>query len=198
MKGKYWQDHLSTGHITVSGQNRCLKHLLPHSHSIIIKGRDREPDTELQLNIEYSSHCVSTGPSQGQHIDFDTIGHDHLIVDHRSVYRAFHQSRYKLSSLLPVIIKSLDQRQCLFTGHSNWLTLEGQQLGYPEGTVYEVYFNIRRQSLQALNLHIESAYIRDPAYQAGQPVNFKRYEKIKGWLLLLKKARNEPVRKPGR
>ncbi|MEN5305239.1 hypothetical protein [Pseudomonas sp. TWI628] len=198
MKGKGWKDHLARGQIEVAGSTWSLLHLRPISHHLKIPGLADEGMGEVALAVEYSSHCVSYGPKQGTELDFDHMGHDHLLIDHRGIRRAFCPNRHKLSVQLPSIIASLPERQCLFTGHSNWLTIEGNQFGYPEGSRYEVYFNLRRDSPRSLKLHVESAYVRDPGHPSNRPTALKRHEKIKGWLLILKKLRNEPIRRPVR
>lgn len=198
MKGKGWREHLLAGAIEVSGEPWSLLHLRAHSHEVLLPGSGVQPPIAVALQLEYSSHCVSRGARQGLTLDFDSIGLDRLVIDHRGIYRAFCPTRHGLSLQLPAIMSSLADRQCLFTGHSNWLTLEGNQFGFPEGSRYEVYFNMRREAARSLRIHVESAYVRDPAHSASSQSRFKRHEKIKGWLLMLKKLRNEPVRRPGR
>lgn len=198
MKGKGWKEHLARGQIEVSDTCCSLLHMRPATHLLAIPGLAAHGLQELTLTVEYSSHCVSHGPRQGAELDFDSIGDDHLLIDHRGIRRAFCPRRYELSFQLPAIMASLADRQCLFTGHSNWLTLEGNQFGYPDGSRYEVYFNLRRDSARTLKVHVESAYVRDQDHPSSRPTNLKRHEKIKGWLLMLKKLRNEPIRRPVR
>ncbi|MEW9681154.1 hypothetical protein [Pseudomonas sp. TE50-2] len=196
MKGKGWREHLSVGAIEVAGEPWCLQHLRAHSHEVQLPGSGVQPSIAVMLRLEYSSHCVSHGARQGLALDFDSIGLDSLVIDHRGIYRAFCPTRHRLSLQLPAIMCSLADRQCLFTGHSNWLTLEGNQFGFPEGSHYEVYFNMRREAATSLRIYVESAYVRDARHAASSQSRFKRHEKIKGWLLMLKKLRNEPVRRP--
>ncbi|CRI54978.1 hypothetical protein [Pseudomonas sp. CCOS 191] len=198
MKGKGWWEHLSVGAIEVAGEPWCLQHLRAHSHEVQLPGSGVQPSIAVMLRLEYSSHCVSHGARQGLALDFDSIGLDSLVIDHRGIYRAFCPTRHRLSLQLPAIMCNLADRQCLFTGHSNWLTLEGNQFGFPEGSHYEVYFNMRREAATSLRIYVESAYVRDARHAAGSQSRFKRHEKIKGWLLMLKKLRNEPVRRPMR
>ncbi|MFT0865158.1 hypothetical protein [Pseudomonas sp. CAM1A] len=196
MKGKGWREHLAAGTIEVAGEPWCLQHLRAHSHEVQLPGSGVQPSITVMLRLEYSSHCVSRGAGQGLALDFDSIGLDSLVIDHRGIYRAFCPTRHGLSLQLPAIMCGLADRQCLFTGHSNWLTLEGNQFGFPEGSHYEVYFNMRREAARSLRIYVESAYVRDVGHAARSQSRFKRHEKIKGWLLMLKKLRNEPVRRP--
>jgi len=196
MKGKRWKDHLARGEIHVAGVAWSLLHLRPGSLHVVIPEHSTQGSQVVTLAIQYSSHCVSYGPKQGAELDFEAIGVEHMLIDHRGIRRAFCPGRYKLSIQLPSILASLADRQCLFTGHSNWLTLEGHQFGYPEGSCYEVYFSLRREAALNLTVYVESAYVRDAGHPSHRPVRFKRHEKIKGWLLMLKKLRNEPIRRP--
>lgn len=197
VRGKFWPDHLDTGSITVAGACWSLVHLRPHSCEIVIPASGASPAVTLTLDIEYSSHCVTKGPKGGQSIDFEVLGHDHLVIDHRRIWRAFNAERYRLSYLLPDIIQSLHERHCLFTGHQNFLTLElGELPGYAPGTKYEVFFSVRQADQRnALRIIVESAYVRDEDAE-NAPVRFKKDERIKGCKLLLKKARGEEIRRP--
>nr|WP_091013794.1 hypothetical protein [Azotobacter beijerinckii] len=197
MRGKFWPDHLGYGSIEVAGTCWFLAHLRPHSCTVVVPGSAGSPAVTLTLDIEYSSHCISKGPKKGQSIDFGSIGHDHLVIDHRQIQRAFNVERYHLSHLLPKIIQSLHQRHCLFTGHQNFLTLElGEFPGYPPGAKYEVFFSVRKgDARNTLRVIVESAYVRDEDAD-NAPVSFKKDDRIRGEKLLLKKARGEPIRQP--
>lgn len=199
MKGKSWPEHLNVGSITAAGTVWMLAHLQSHEVIIPIPESEGRGAQEVKLKVSYSSHCVSYGPKNEDPIDFEACGWDHLIIDHRSIYRAFHPGRYKLSRQLPRIIETLADRQCLFTGHENWLTVESQQLGYPVGSLYEVYFHLKRikEEKNTLALIVESAYVPDRT-APGSPQRFKKHEKIRGWKLILKRARNERIRPPSR
>ena len=197
MRGKSWPDYLAKGSITVAGSDWTLTHLQPHKVIIPIPESKGMSAEEVKLNVSYTSHCVSYGPKEGTTIDFEICGWDHLIIDHRSVRRAFHPARYALSHQLPQIIATLGARKCLFTNYKNFLTVEGPQLDYPLGSMYEIYFTLKRTKgeNQTLNLVVESAYIRDEIAPNAQ-TKFKKQEKMKGWLLMVKTVRNETIRPP--
>jgi len=197
MQGKYWRDHLAAGYIEVGGTSFSLAHLRPQRLFASIE-EEAGKTTQLALDIEFSSHCVSKGPKKGTVIDFSVIGYDQLLIDHRSNWRAFHAGRHGLSYLLPQIIGSLHERPCLFTGHENFLTVELHQLlpGYPPGSQYEIYFSARQGSdRNSVRIVVESAYVRDEEAD-NDPYKFKKDDRIKGWRLLLKKARGEGIRRP--
>lgn len=199
MQGKYWADHLSAGYIVVGGTSFSLVHLRRQQFVASIAEAGIQP-VQLALDVEFSSHCVSKGPKTGTTTDFSVLGYDHLLIDHRSNWRAFHSGRHRLSSLLPQIIGSLHERPCLFTGHENFLTIELHQLlpGYPPGSQYEIYFSARQGNARnSVRVIVESAYVRDEEAD-NDPYKFKKDDRIKGWRLLLKKARGEAVRRPPR
>lgn len=199
MQGKYWADHLAAGFIVVGGESFPLDHLRNQRIVVTIEEAGSQP-VQLLLDVEFSSHCVSKGPKTGATIDFSVLGYDHLLIDHRRNWRAFHPGRHRLSALLPQIIGSLHERPCLFTGHENFLTLELDQLlpGYPPGSQYEIYFSARRGTApNSVRVFVESAYVRDEDAE-NDPYKFKKDDRIKGWRLLLKKARGEAVRQPPR
>jgi hypothetical protein len=197
MRGKSWPEYLAKGRITAAGSDWTLTHLQPHEVTISIPESKGMSAEEVKLNVSYASHCVSYGPKKGAAIDFEICGWDHLIIDHRGVCRAFHPARYALSHQLPQIIATVGARKCLFTNHKNWLTVEGPQLDYPVGSMYEVYFTLKRieGKKRTLNLLVESAYIRDET-APGPQTKFKKQEKVKGWTLMIKTVRNEPIRSP--
>ncbi|VXC23321.1 conserved hypothetical protein [Pseudomonas sp. 8Z] len=197
MKGKYWPDHLAAGSIDVGGSSFSLAHLRQQRFIANIAEADGKT-IQLALDVEFSSHCVSKGPRNGTAFDFSVMGYDQLLIDHRNNWRAFHAGRHGLSYLLPGIMGTLHERPCLFTGHENFLTVELHQLlpGYPPGSQYEVYFSARQGSDQnSVRVIVESAYVRDGDAD-NDPYKFKKDDRIKGWRLLLKKARGEGVRRP--
>ncbi|KLB29805.1 hypothetical protein SM77512_08600, partial [Xanthomonas hortorum pv. gardneri] len=151
----------------------------------------------VSVSVEFSSHCVSKGPpKQGPALVFHA-GHDDLVIDQRRIWRCFHPARYAASALLPDIMRTLDQRPCLFTNGDNFLTMELQELipGYPPGAQYEVYFNVAARGRGAVRIYVESAYVRDEDAD-NDPYKFKKDDRIKGWRLLLNRATGRPVRRP--
>lgn len=198
MQGKYWPDHQAVGHIEIDGVCWLLGHLCDSSFQVDIPPANGMAGVTLTVNVEYSSHCVSRGPKQNQDIDFQVVGVERMVIDHRRVRREFKEGRHELSFLLPGIINTLKDRKCFFTGRENFLTLElGEILpGYDKDTKYEVYFNVRKGEVKnTLKLYVESAYVRDDDAD-NEPVNFKKSDKITAWKLLLKKLRGESIKAP--
>ncbi|MBT2767671.1 hypothetical protein J7J08_08465 [Stenotrophomonas sp. ISL-67] len=196
MKGKYWPDHLARGYIEIGGVRHSLVHLRPFAYVAQIE-ESSNVVTAVQVSVEFSSHCISKGPRKGQHFDFSQIGHSFLVIDERRIWRKFLTVRHAASTVLPEIIRTLAERPCLFTSQTNFLTRELRELipGYPAGTQYEVYFNVKRQGNLKVLVFVESAYVRDEDSD-NDPYKFKKDDRIKGWRLLLNRGRGRPVRRP--
>ncbi|MEQ4502338.1 hypothetical protein [Pseudomonas sp.] len=166
------------------------------SFQIDIPSAAGQPRVLLTVNVEFSSHCVSRGPKEGDHIDFHLAGVERMVIDHRRIKREFKEDRHALSFLPPEIVRTFKDRRCFFTGKENFLTLElGEILpGYDAHTKYEIYFNVRKDDHKnTVKLFIESVYVRDE-HAENEPVNFKKEDKITAWKLFLKRARGQPVR----
>ncbi|WP_372364231.1 hypothetical protein ACCQ07_21390 (plasmid) [Xanthomonas sp. NCPPB 3583] len=196
MKEKNWPDHLAKGVIAIEGAQFSLAHLQPLNYQVVIQPPSKGPVT-VPVQVEFSSHCVSKGPPKNGPALIFNAHHDDLVIDHRGIWRCFHSARYQASVLLPQIMKTLDQRPCLFTNGENFLTMELHQLvpGYPSGTQYEVYFNVTSRGGGAVRIYVESAYVRDEDAD-NDPYKFKKDDRIKGWRLLLNRATGRPVRRP--
>ena len=146
---------------------------------------------------EHTTHdALASNQARGERHDFSELGHDRLVIDEKGNERCFSIDRYRWSANLPGIIRSLPSgRRCFFTGHDNWLSI---QVLDPKGRnqVYEVYFNVARQSRNFMRLYVESAYVRTEGNEIRQPSDFKREHKLGGKLLLAKKLRGEPIIRP--
>ncbi|CAD0345710.1 hypothetical protein CFBP498_31060 [Xanthomonas hortorum pv. vitians] len=181
MKEKYWPDHLAKGFIGIDDAQFSLAHLQPFTYQVIIATPDRAA-VAVSVSVEFSSHYVSKGPpKQGPALVFHA-GHDDLVIDQRRIWRCFHPARYAASALLPDIMRTLDQRPCLFTNGDNFLTMELQELipGDPPGAQYEVYFNVAARGRGTVRIYAESAYVRDEDAD-NDPYKFKKDDRIKGW-----------------
>lgn len=181
-----WHDTKKVGSKSIDGIGYDLSHLRDSKYAFTIAATTGYPKVSGELLIQYSSHCITTGPGHGDEFDFAELGHDRLILDDRGNKRCFCLDRYTWSKNLPDIIRSLPgDRMCYFTGHENWLSIE--ILG-PQGTslVYEVFFNLTRQSSKLLRVYVESAYVRTAGNEIRRPIDFKKKSKIRGKVLLAK------------
>jgi hypothetical protein len=196
VQGKYWPDLQQARHIEIGGVCWLLDHLKDSVQTITAPASSGNPAVVMTLRVQYSSHCVSYGPKLGRPLDFNELGYEVLVIDHRQNRRAFHAGRHELSFHLPSIIASLAERRCFFTAHENFLTLELGKL-IPEassGARYEIYFSVRQAELKnTLKVFIESAYLRDENGDHA-PLNFKKADKITGWKLMLNKVRGTSIK----
>jgi len=190
-----WFTILRQGHIDVAGARYDLGHLLASSFTLAIPASPKYPAVVATVRVEYTSHCVSFGPNdESVPFNFEVIGADRKIVDHRRVARAFCFDRHRWSLQLPAIIAQLQDQRCYFTGHSNWLVIEDIQ---DDGVTveYEVFFRLRHIDANTLRLIIESAYVRDPAKERpGIPS--KRRSIVRFRVMAAKTLRGEPIRDP--
>lgn len=180
----------------VGNHDYDLTHLQDSTFEFTIAATKSYSEINASMLIQYSSHCVSLGPARGEQFDFAELGNDRLIIDERGNERCFSADRCYWSSNLPDIIRSLPtERLCFFTGHENWLSIE---ILDPQGAhqIYEVFFNLTRQSSNFLKVYVESAYVRTAGNEIRRPGAFKRKAKIRGKVLLAKKLRHQSITRP--
>lgn len=191
-----WRPIKRAGYKIVGGSKYDLAHLQDSTADFTIAATKGFDEINASMFIQYSSHCISVGPSHGGQFDFEALGEDWLVIDERGNERCFSPERFYWSRNLPEIIRSLpSDRLCFFTGHENWLSIEildsqGKQ------QVYEVFFKLTRQSSNFLRVYVESAYVRAAESEIRRPSEFRRKAKIRGKVLLVKKLRNEPIMRP--
>lgn len=192
-----WNSIKAKGYMEVGETRHDLSHIRDAKYDFVIEASGKYPELKGSLLVQYSSHCVSWGPKRGKDIDFNTYDQQRKIIDDKGVHRCFCDIRHALSFHLPGIFETFSERLCLFTGHENWLTIE--ILGSSgECQEYEVFFSITRQSSYMLRIYVESAYVREPGSSRNKPVHLKRRDKVRAKVLLAKKLRGEPVRRPKR
>jgi len=189
-----WGRYLTQGFIDVGSVRYYLTHMRGSTFELTIAETPRYPALVLRIEVEFTSHCVSFGPKEYEALDFDALGHDRRIFDHRDVARAFCFDRYRWSLALPELVRDLDGHYCNFTGQGNWLVLrtmddQGRQVNY------EIYFRLRRQAEHALRMVIESAYVRSPG-SPGPGVSHERKGRIRFQVMAAKLARGESLRDP--
>ena len=191
-----WRQLRNNGQIVVEGKSYDLSHLQDAQFAFTIAETAECPKIRASMLMQFGSHCVSIGPPMAKPFDFIRIGDDSKIIDGRGIERCFCPDRYSLSKNLPDIIRSLPEgRKCYFTGRDNWLTVE--LLG-PGGVpqFYEVFFDVRRMSSNAVRIYVESSYVRTEDKKDNQPKGFRKRDKIGSKNLLIKTLRREPIRRP--
>lgn len=193
-----WRIIKQAGSKSIAGNDVDLSHLQDSVYAFTIAATEARPEINAEMLIQYSSHCVTTGPAHGEEFDFAVLGHDRLILDDRGNERCFCVDRYDWSKNLPAIIRSLPgDRMCYFTGHENWLSIE---ILDPQGVghVYEVFFNLTRQGNAFLRVYVDSAYVRTGENEVRRQSDFRKEAKIRGKVLLAKKLRNQAISRPRR
>jgi len=191
-----WNNIKKHGFKLIAGAHYDFSHLQDTKYHFTVEANNKYPEIRCVLLVQYSSHCVTWGPKRNQEIDFVTHGEDRRVIDDKGVHRCFCETRYVLSHHLPGIFETFINRLCLFTGHENWLTIEILDSSGKRRD-YEVFFSITRQSSRMLRIYVESAYVRELNNPGNRPVHLKRRDKIRAKVLLAKKLRREPIRRPG-
>jgi len=189
-----WMHYVGQGFIEVGGTRYDLSHMRGPAFELAIAATAHYPALTLRIEVEFTSHCVSFGPKDGETLDFDALGQDRRILDHRQVARAFCFDRYRWSLSLPALVRTLDGHFCNFTGQGNWLVIraiddQGREVDY------EIYFRLRRQAGDALRMVVESAYVREPG-SPGPGVPHGRKGRIRFQVMAAKVFRGEPLRDP--
>lgn len=145
------------------------------------------PSKAYNFIISFGLHCFTRGvnPRKNENIaDFKVLHYS----DPRET-RIFCFDRYRQSSLLPDIAKSISQRKCFNTGKGNFFTIELKDVDGVKRD-YEVYFKVSRESKGRLRLHIVSAYIRDDEHESAQP----QKKKISFFVIAHNIQNNRPIK----
>jgi hypothetical protein len=160
--------------IVINEYTYDLSHLSPTTITVDIPDQSGKKK-KINLYLRYSTHCYSSKN------DVDGTGYE--IFDGRET-RFFSLERYNISLYLPEIMKHLaTPEKCYFASHRNYF------IGRLEnGREFRVFFSIKKANRRTLSVYVESAYFPDsPERKKGS---------IKGFLLLAKTLRNEPIKKP--
>jgi len=190
-----WREILARGYLDVEGIRFDVTHLRDAEYCFRIEATGRHPELAGTLFVQCSSHCASWGAMQGKKIDFGVHGEQRRITDERGIDRCFCDIRHIYSTYLPGVFETFVERDCLFTGRRNWLTV--QTLDTDDGPKeYEVFFHITRQSSQALRIVVGSAYVRDPHRSGNKPTPLTRRGKLSAKVLMAKTLQGERIRQP--
>jgi len=194
-KDRSWSDIKAQEQIIGNGVSCSLMHLQDVECHFRIPARGKYPELEIILIVIVSRRCVSWGPKRGEKIDFSIYGEDRRIIDEKGVHRCFDEARYLLSLHLPGIFKTFVERDCLFTGRRNWLTVEVLDSD-GERQDYEIFFRIFRKSKRTLSIFADSAYVRDPGVGGKMPAPLIRGAKVRAKTLMTKTLRGERITQP--
>ncbi len=134
----YWQP------LVVKGVAFDLSHLEPFEFPVM----PARHAGQATVSVSFNDHCF-TEAFNSEHHDAD------LLVQHASSHerRAFDFVRYELSRNLPAIIRGLDGSRIASTREGNLVRVTLQ-----DGTVYPVFFTLRKVNGRRANLFVVSAY----------------------------------------
>lgn len=163
-----------------------LTHLHPKRLTYRQPAKDNKPERVYEVDVIFSMHCFTRGVKQDEKPDRNL-----LYADSRES-RVFDFRRYGLSKELPAIIKELHRRKCHHSGKGNFfvvevITREGEHLDY------EIYFEASRNTKRgAINLYVQSAYVRDAAHRSNTP----KKKPIGFTIILFNILNNKPIKIP--
>lgn len=146
-----------------------LGHLSSHVTEVVVAAKQGKPEQRYRLNVDYSLHCFTRGPKEGEEISVD------LAYSDSRETRIFDFDRYALSKQLPLIVADLAERKCFHDHHGNFYVLE---LIDEEGRrrYYSIFFKLSRAGKRkGLNLFVSSAHARDelPYAKSQKPIRFR-------------------------
>lgn len=137
--------------VVVDGQKVDLSHLDP----LTLTFESRKVGKVLRVAVTFSSHCFSASYGEFPHPPGDTV-----IRDGKKM-RTFCPTRYRLSKVLPDVIRSLPTKKVILAAHeTTWVhTLTIQD---PSGP-YHLFLTIKRsasekRTWQDVDVIVESAY----------------------------------------
>jgi hypothetical protein len=139
--------------IFIKGDFLDLSHLEPFDFEVVPVGFK----VAAQISVKFHDHCFTE--------TFDPKRHEHPIRTRHGASmesRAFSITRYQLSKQLPEIILRLGGKRVASTREGNLVTIE-----LSDGTIYPVFFTLKRQNALRANLYVVSAY---PWERDGKPV----------------------------
>lgn len=160
-----------------------LSHLHPCEITFERLAKDGKAAIIYTVDVTYSLHCFAKEIPQSGTYD------KRLEYSDSRETRLFDLDRFDLSKKLPAVIRSLANRKCLHTWHSNYLTIDYQD---EEGRriEYDVFFTVSKSMRRGrLNLYVQSAYRRD------DPKNRPPSARPIGFLVILHNTLNKlPIR----
>ncbi len=116
-----------------------------------------KPEQTYRVHVSFSHHCFTKGlPTEDE--TYDCL----LRYDHGNDERIFDTRRWQLSKQLPKLIAGMHERKCFQTRTGNFLSITVIDENGAEVN-YEIYFRVWKPGRGRVQMHIESAYVRDPA-----------------------------------
>jgi len=151
-----------------------LTHLHPRAFRFERPAEDNKPAEIYLVHTIFTSHCFTREPKKAEVHDATLVyadGYENRIFDLR---------RYELSKLLPEIIQSMPARKPRH--NSNRQNFFSVELVTENGSTveYDIFFKVRKVAKGRLEMIVETAFVRDPAYNSTRPNG----KPIRFWIIL--------------
>lgn len=166
-----------------------LSHLNETEFTYVQPAKGDNSEISYTANVYYSLHCFTRGKNK---TGVDKV--DLFYADSREE-RVFDFRRYRLSFMLPEIVRTLGERKCFHTGKGNFFTVEIVRFD-GDKEEYTIYFRIERGDDKDLNLYVQSAYPRNEERQFNKPRKNRMRKKIGFYILLYNTYNNKPIKIP--
>lgn len=133
-----------------------------------------KPAERYEVEVIFGLHCFTRNPRPGEAVDAS------LVYPNNYEVRIFDTSRYEQSLRLLEIIRSLPSNKPRHNGgRGNFFVIEittddGQTIEY------NIFFKVRKVAKGQLQLFVESAFLRDPAYGSTRPDG----QRVRFWVIL--------------
>ena len=153
------------------GQRYDLSHVYPFKFDCVLPASQQFPERIVSIQVSFTSHAFT------RDCEADEVPHPHYCAPGEA--RRFDHERYKLSKLLPDIIRNIGNRKCFFAKYDNFFVFELPE-GIPGDSEYWVFFYVERADKgeeHALHLIVQSAYVgrraRSPAGRRAKKITFR-------------------------
>lgn len=147
-----------------------LAHLHPRRFRFERPAVNGKPGEAYTVDVLFTSHCFTHEPKTTEAYD-----RTHIYPDHYE-NRLFDLGRYEMSKRLPEFIQALPTRKPRHNGsRGNYFSVE---IFTENGATieYDIFFKVKKTARGRLEMIVETAFIRDPAYHSvrpnGKPISF--------------------------
>jgi hypothetical protein len=172
--------------IHFEGDDYDISHLAPAWHVIDIPESNGKEATQVPFEVRYSNHVYSEGCEMGKHTFLDN-----------NKPRIFSPERWNDSLRLNEFMSGLSFRQvCSFEKYGNLMMFdcideEGNKF------YYHIYFKLtpHPEKKGGVSMFVESAY-RKESWGQTEGAQRKKNQTIKLGVAMVKRSRNETLRKP--
>lgn len=129
-----------------------LSHLNPFRYQLELPEKGNHPARQTEIRVAFSAHTFTVGCviAEGPHLQYSGGQRD---------LRRFCPDRYRLSKLLPDVIRNLNTCRCFFAPRENFFVVEVPG-GLPPESEYWVFFDVRgTEDPGAVIVRVQSAYV---------------------------------------